>query len=87
MPPELVGSLVARIEGGFSDLHEPNADERIHPATRLARALSRVSENELHPRGDRRVVLIDGLDEYGPLAGGWMPANLFWPQNSKRANL
>jgi hypothetical protein len=53
----------------FSGLREPDGDEQMHPATRLARALSRVSENELQPCGERLVVLIDGLDEYAPPAG------------------
>jgi hypothetical protein len=41
----------------------------MHPATRLASALSRVSENVLRPRGERLVVLIDGLDEYDAPVG------------------
>jgi len=57
-PAKLVGSLVAQIEDGFPDLREPDGDERMHPATRLARALSRVSKNVLRPRGERLVVLI-----------------------------
>jgi WD40 repeat protein len=68
-PAKLVGSLVAQIEDHFSDLREPDADERMHPATRLARVLSRVSENVLRPRGECLVVLIDGLDEYDPPVG------------------
>jgi len=67
-PAKLVGSLVAQIEDGFPDLREPHGDERMHPATRLARALSRVSANVLRPRGERLIVLIDGLDEYDPPA-------------------
>src|SRR5215468_783266 len=65
-PAKLVGSLVAQIEDGFPELREPEADERRHPAMRLSRALSRVSEQVLVPRGARLVVLIDGLDEYDP---------------------
>jgi len=68
-PVKLVGSLVAQLEDGFPDLREPDGDEQMHPATRLARALSRVSENKLQPRGECLVVLIDGLDEYDPLVG------------------
>jgi len=68
-PAKLVGSLVAQLEDGFPDLREPDGDEQMHPATRLARALSRVSENKLQPRGERLVILIDGLDEYDPPAG------------------
>jgi hypothetical protein len=36
-PAELVDSLVAQIEDGFPGLREPDGDERMHPATRLAR--------------------------------------------------
>jgi WD40 repeat protein len=68
-PAKLVGSLVAQIDEGFPDLREPTGDERMHPATRLGRALSRVSEKSLRLRGERLVVLIDGLDEYDPPAG------------------
>jgi len=67
-PAQLVGSLVAQLEGGFAALCEPEADARMHPAARLARMLSRVSEHELAARGERLVVLIDGLDEYDPPA-------------------
>ncbi|MEO7735233.1 MAG: ATP-binding protein [Kofleriaceae bacterium] len=63
-PAKLVGSLVAQVEDRFPDLRELDGDERMHPATRLARALSRVSEHKLRPCGERLVVLIDGLDEW-----------------------
>lgn len=49
-PAKLVGSLVAQIGDSFPDLREPDGDERMHPATRLARALSRVSESVLRSR-------------------------------------
>jgi WD40 repeat protein len=68
-PAKLVGSLVAQIDDVFPELREPGGDERMHPATRLARALSRISEHKLRPCGERLVVLIDGLDEYDPPAG------------------
>ncbi len=68
-PVKLVGSLVAQIEARFSALREPDADARKHPAARLAAVLARVSANELAPRGERLVVLIDGLDEYDPPPG------------------
>ena len=67
-PAQLVGSLVAQLEDRFTALREPEADARMHPAARLARMLSRVSAHELVPRGERLVVLIDGLDEYDPPA-------------------
>jgi hypothetical protein len=62
-PAKRVGSLVAQIEDGFPYLREPDTDERMHSATRLTRALSRVSDNKLRPRGGRLVVLnISGVD-------------------------
>jgi hypothetical protein len=67
-PAQLVGSLVAQLEDRFAALREPEADARMHPAARLARMMSRVSERELVPRRERLVVLIDGLDEYDPPA-------------------
>jgi hypothetical protein len=39
-PAQLVGSLVAQLEERFATLREPEADARMHPATRLARMLS-----------------------------------------------
>jgi WD40 repeat protein len=62
-PSQLVSSLVAQLEELF-ELCEPEADERLHPAARLHRMLSRVA-----PRGERLVVVIDGLDEYDPPPG------------------
>src|SRR5215510_12360387 len=65
-PAKLVGSLVAQIEARFPEQREPEADLRMSPAARLATTLGRVSDRELVPRGERLVVLIDGLDEYDP---------------------
>jgi WD40 repeat protein len=67
-PAKLVGSLVAQIERQFPRQAEP-ADAQRHPAARLAALLTRVSSRELMPRGERLVVLIDGLDEYDPPPG------------------
>jgi len=66
-PSQLVSSLVAQLEERF-ELREPEADERLHPAARLHRMLSRVSSHQLGPRNERLVVVIDGLDEYDPPA-------------------
>ena len=68
-PAKLVSSLVGQIEARFPDHPEPAADARQHPAARLVATLNRVSANVLVPRGERMVVLIDGLDEYDPPAG------------------
>jgi broad-specificity NMP kinase len=68
-PAQMVGSLVAQIDECFPDTREPDTGARMHPAARLAKALSRVSEQQLGPRGERLVVLIDGLDEYDPPVG------------------
>jgi WD40 repeat protein len=67
-PARLVGSLVAQLEEAFPGAREPDGDARWHPATRLSRALTRVSR-VLAPRRNRLVVLMDGLDEYDPPAG------------------
>jgi len=68
-PEALVGSLIAQIERRFPEAREPEADARLAPAARLAAALLRVSECALVPRGERLVLLIDGLDEYDPRPG------------------
>ena len=68
-PARLVGSLVAQIEAQLPDQREPAADAQHRPAARLAATLSRISANVLVPRGERLVVLVDGLDEYDPPAG------------------
>ncbi len=67
-PVKLVDSLVAQLEQRFPDQRELEADARMHPAARLGAALRRVSASALAPRGERLVVLIDGLDEYDPPA-------------------
>ena len=80
-PEAMVGSLVAQIESRVPEAREPEADTRLAPAARLAAALVRVSERALVPRGERLVLLIDGLDEYDPrpesLAGD--PLGAFLP--------
>jgi hypothetical protein len=43
-PAKLVGSLVAQLEERFPDVREPDANARMHPASRLAGTLSRVAE-------------------------------------------
>jgi hypothetical protein len=68
-PEALVGSLVAQIAARVPDAREPEADARLAPAARLAAALLRASERALVPRGERLVLLIDGLDEYDPPPG------------------
>ncbi len=68
-PEAMVDSLVAQSDVRFPGLREPEADARLAPAARLAAALQRVSERVLVPRGERLVLLIDGLDEYDPRPG------------------
>src|SRR3954469_12646666 len=53
-PAQLVGSLVAQLDQRFPVARETDTGARMHPAARLATALSRVSE-QLGPRGDRLV--------------------------------
>ncbi|HET7502486.1 MAG TPA: AAA family ATPase, partial [Kofleriaceae bacterium] len=68
-PEALVGSLVTQIEARCPDAREPEAAARLGPAAQLAAALLRASERALVPRGERLVLLIDGLDEYDPRPG------------------
>jgi WD40 repeat protein/predicted phosphodiesterase len=68
-PASLVSSLVAQIEARFPEMPEPDADANLPPAARLAATLGRISEGTRVPRGQRLVVLIDGLDEYDPPPG------------------
>jgi hypothetical protein len=68
-PATLVNSLVAQIEARFPEQRDLQADSGMLPGARLATTLERVSERELVPRGERLVVLIDGLDEYDPPPG------------------
>jgi len=68
-PAKLVGSLVAQLEERFPDQREPAVEARAQPAARLTAMLMRVSTNELVPRGERLIVLLDGLDEYDPPVG------------------
>ncbi|HEX2688280.1 MAG TPA: AAA family ATPase [Kofleriaceae bacterium] len=68
-PEALVGSLVAQLEARVPEVREPEGDARLAPAARLAAALVRVSERALVPRGERLVLVIDGLDEYDPRPG------------------
>ena len=81
-PMKLAGSLVAQLDHRFPEAREPDADARMHPAARLDAALRRVSEHALSPRGERLVVLIDGLDEYDPPADlpGRDPLAAFLPR-------
>lgn len=66
---KLVRSLVAQIDERFPEQRDLDASEHDHPASRLAAALTRVSLAVLAPRGERLVVLIDGLDEFDPSPG------------------
>jgi hypothetical protein len=47
-PAKLVSSLVAQLEEAFPGVREPEGDSRWHPATRLGRALIRVSRPWRH---------------------------------------
>jgi hypothetical protein len=81
-PMKLAASLVAQLEACFPEQREPEADARMHPAARLETALRRASEHALIPRGERLVVLIDGLDEYDSPAStpGHDPLAAFLPR-------
>jgi hypothetical protein len=74
-PAKIVRSLAAQIEACYPAQRVPDAP----PKSRLVDLLSRVSARELVPRGDRLVLLIDGLDEYDAPAGAYDPLAAFLP--------
>jgi hypothetical protein len=68
-PAQMVASLVAQLEERYPVARQADPGARVHPAARLAKALSRGSDLHLVQRLARLVVLIDGLDEYDPPLG------------------
>lgn len=58
-PETVVRSLAAQIE----ELYPAQRDPQARPDSRLYELLARVSQHELAPRGERLVLVIDGLDE------------------------
>jgi hypothetical protein len=74
-PPKIVRSLAAQIEVCYPA--QCNLDTP--PESRLVDLLSRVSARELVPRGERLVLLLDGLDEYDAPPGSHDPLAAFLP--------
>jgi AAA ATPase domain len=74
-PAKIMRSLAAQIEVSYPAQRDPDAS----PESRLVDLLSRVSARELVPRGERLMLLIDGLDEYDAPAGTYDPLAAFLP--------
>ncbi|HEX2687179.1 MAG TPA: CHAT domain-containing protein [Kofleriaceae bacterium] len=74
-PAKIVRSLAAQIEACYPAQRDLDAP----PESRLVDLLSRVSAQELVPRGKRLVLLVDGLDEYDAPAGTYDPLAAFLP--------
>jgi len=74
--PEVVArNLAAQVEALFPEQAHPEA----RPESRLREALQRVSDEVLVPRRERLLLVIDGLDEAEPGAGGQNPLPRFLP--------
>uniref|UniRef100_UPI00286C7A2E AAA family ATPase n=1 Tax=Archangium sp. TaxID=1872627 RepID=UPI00286C7A2E len=74
--PEVVArNLATQVEALLPEQAHPEA----RPESRLREALQRVSDEVLVPRGERLLLLIDGLDEAEPGAGGQNPLPRFLP--------
>ncbi len=58
-PARIAASLAAQVEARYPDLADPDAAQE----RRLGELLGRVSQKVLRPRGERLVLLVDGLDE------------------------
>ncbi|AUX42963.1 WD repeat-containing protein [Sorangium cellulosum] len=74
-PEAVVRSLSAQIEA----LYPAQKDPAARPESRLIELLARVSKNELVPRGERLVVVVDGLDEARSEDAGQNPLPDFLP--------
>ncbi len=74
--PEVVKSnLSAQVEALFPEQKDPEA----RPVSRLRELLQRVSKQVLVPRGERLVVVVDGLDEVDAGAEDSNPLQRFLP--------
>ncbi|WP_437978630.1 TIR domain-containing protein [Sorangium sp. So ce295] len=74
-PEAVVRSLSAQIEALFPAQKDPDA----RPESRLIELLAKVSKHELAPRGERLVLVIDGLDEARSDGAGQNPLPGFLP--------
>jgi len=76
--PEVVArNLAAQVEAFFPEQAHPE----VRPETRLREVLQRVSDEVLVPRSECLLLVIDGLDEAEPGAGGQNPLPRFLPDS------
>ncbi|KYG02678.1 hypothetical protein BE21_54600 [Sorangium cellulosum] len=74
-PEAVARSLSAQIEALYPAQKDPEA----RPESRLIELLARVSKRELVPRGERLVLVVDGLDEARSEGAGQNPLPDFLP--------
>ncbi|WP_437873036.1 TIR domain-containing protein [Sorangium sp. So ce363] len=74
-PEAVARSLSAQIEALFPAQRDPEA----RPESRLIELLAKVSKHELAPRGERLVLVVDGLDEARSDGAGQNPLPSFLP--------
>ncbi|WP_437616219.1 ATP-binding protein [Sorangium sp. So ce834] len=74
-PEAVARSLSAQIEALYPAQKDPEA----RPESRLIELLARVSKRELVPRGERLVLVVDGLDEARSDGAGQNPLPGFLP--------
>ncbi|WP_438011255.1 TIR domain-containing protein [Sorangium sp. So ce321] len=74
-PEAVVRSLSAQIEALYPAQKDPEA----RPESRLIELLAKVSKHELAPRGERLVLVVDGLDEARSDGAGQNPLPGFLP--------
>ncbi|WP_437330326.1 ATP-binding protein [Sorangium sp. So ce381] len=74
-PEAVVRSLSAQIEALYPAQKDPEA----RPESRLIELLAKVSKHELVPRGERLVLVVDGLDEARSDGAGQNPLPSFLP--------
>ncbi|XXX49066.1 AAA family ATPase [Sorangium sp. So ce119] len=74
-PEAVTRSLSAQIEAHYPAQKDPAA----RPESRLIELLARVSKHELVPRGERLVLVVDGLDEARSEGAGQNPLPGFLP--------
>ncbi|WP_437282533.1 TIR domain-containing protein [Sorangium sp. So ce375] len=74
-PEAVARSLAAQIEALYPAQKDPEA----RPESRLIELLAKVSKHELAPRGERLVLVVDGLDEARSDGAGQNPLPSFLP--------
>ncbi|WP_169800712.1 AAA family ATPase [Archangium gephyra] len=75
--PEVAArNLAAQVEALLPEQAQPDA----RPELRLQENLQRISDEVLVPRGERLLLVVDGLDEAEPVADGQNPLPYFLPE-------